>query len=62
MQIVQIRCWLLAICLLASVTAHAAYTKIIIPAGCHPAVQSAAGILAQKLSLPDSAIVTNQSP
>jgi hypothetical protein len=63
MQIAQFRRWLVAACLTLSLSVHAAgYTKIIIPAGCHPAVQSAAQILAQKLSLPDSAIETNASP
>lgn len=42
--------------LLSADARAASYDKIIIPVSCHPAIQSAAHLLAQKLALPDSAI------
>ena len=56
------RWFLLAGMLLSGTVRAASYDKIIIPAFCHPAVRSAAGILAQRLGLPDTAIQTNAQP
>lgn len=64
MQIAFFRRWLLLlICFLFAAAARAAdYNKIIIPASGHPAIQSAAQILAQKLALPASAIQIAAQP
>ena len=47
---------------LATVAVAAEYDRILVPENSHPAVRSAARILAQKLALPDSAIQTGSSP
>lgn len=63
MKTFSLRSFFLLLALVLSGTVHAAnYTKIIIPASSHPAVLSAARLLAQKLSLPDSAIQTVPQP
>lgn len=47
----------------ASTSAFAAgFTRLVIPAGCHPAVASAARIIARKAGLPESAITTATLP
>ncbi|MDE3067860.1 MAG: hypothetical protein KGJ60_09965 [Verrucomicrobiota bacterium] len=53
---------LLAILILSGRIGAAGFGKILVPPSCPPAVQSAAQILAQKLSLPDAAIQAAPTP
>lgn len=64
MKIVSVHSWflLLAFVFFPAVARAASYDKIVIPVSCHPAIQSAARILAQELALPDSAIQTAVRP
>ena len=56
------QCLLLAFLIVSGTVRAAGYEKIIIPASCHPAMTSAARIIAHNLALPDTAIQSAQQP